>query len=43
MIASSSSPCLANISEGMKWFFKWKEGVQEDNGNLYNITTHKLN
>ena len=34
IISSSSSPCLANISEGMKWFFKWKEleSVQEDPG-----------
>lgn len=32
IILSSSSPCLANISEGMKWFLKWKEDVQEDPG-----------
>jgi hypothetical protein len=30
IILSSSSPCLSNISEGMKWFLKWKESVQED-------------
>ena len=32
MITSSTSPCLVNISEGMKWFFMWKEGLQEDPG-----------
>jgi hypothetical protein len=32
IILSSSSPCLSNISEGMKWFLKWKESVQEDPG-----------
>ena len=32
IISSSTSPCLASISEGMKWFFKWKEAVQEDPG-----------
>ena len=32
IIVSTSSPCLANISEGMKWFLKWKASLQEDPG-----------
>ena len=32
IVSSSVSPCLSNISEGIKWFVKWKESLQEDTG-----------
>ncbi len=31
-ITSSKCACLTNISNGMKWFFKWKEELQENPG-----------
>ena len=33
MICSLKSKSLVNISEGMKWFFKWKE-VQKEPGKI---------
>ena len=32
MTTSCSCTCLTNVSEGMKWFFKWKEELQEEPG-----------
>ena len=29
-ITSTSSKALSNMEEGMKWFFKWKEELQEE-------------
>ena len=38
MITSCSCTCLTNISEGMKWFFKWKQGLQEEPGIVATLT-----
>lgn len=35
MICSPKSKALANISEGMKWFFKWKQELQKEPGKYY--------
>ena len=34
MICSSNSKALMNISEGMKWFLKWKEELQKQPGKI---------
>ena len=33
-ITSINSKPLTNITEGMKWFLKWKEELQEEPGNV---------
>jgi hypothetical protein len=34
----SDSACMANISKGMEWFFKWKEELHENAGMIIIIT-----
>lgn len=34
-ITSMSSTSIANMTEGMKWFHKWKEELQQEPGTMY--------